>query len=63
MVRFLGYSLGSQSECEILHLPRPNKSKQHLFFFEKKKEKNPKERDPPERSQGHIDSSSHLRAS
>jgi len=59
MKRFLGY-WGPQN-CEILFFPRPSKPKQLLFFKEKKKEKTPKERDPPQRSQGHTDSLSHLR--
>jgi len=55
--------LQSPGTCEILHLPQPSKSNQHLFFFKKKQEKeNPKERDPPQRSHGHNDSFSHSRA-
>jgi len=58
MVRFLGYS--GPKVFEIPHLPRL--SKPTLFFLKTKKKKaNPKERDPPQRSQGHIDSFSHLR--
>ena len=37
MRRFFGY-WGPQN-CEILHLPRPSKSKQHLFVFKKGKRK------------------------
>jgi len=46
--RFLGY-WGPQN-CQILHLPRPSKSKRHIFFNKKEKKRKPKERDAPQRS-------------
>jgi len=41
---------------------RANHSNTGLFFEKRREKENPKERDPPQRSQGHTDSFSHLRA-
>jgi len=58
MARFLGY--WGPTVWEILHLPRPSKA---TLVVPKKKEKgkDPKERDPPQRGQGHTAILSHLR--
>ena len=42
MQRFLGY--WSPQNCEILHLPRPSKSKQHLFLKKEKEKRKPRRR-------------------